>query len=101
MRSNLAFGTYPTCGYEMFAMLPQSPCRHEVDPVLAPLDGFGTVYSWTRVSIGDETTEVIAMADFREGRVRVTAPVLEGSMKIRSSVVLPPGATTAYAFVAG
>jgi hypothetical protein len=85
----------------MFPVLPQSPCGHEVEPVLAPLDEPGLVYSWTRVSIDDGTTEIIAMADFLEGRLRVTAPVLEGDVAIGSSVVLRPGVSTAYAFVSG
>ena len=96
----MEYGICPTCGYEMFPVLPQLPCGHEVAPMLEALDEPGIVYSWTRVWLDDGTSRVIAMVDFREGRVRVTAPVLDDDVEIGSSLRIRPGTTTPYAFVA-
>lgn len=75
----IEYGTCPTCGYVMLPVLPLSPCGHDDQPVLTPLDEPGVVYSWTTVRPGEEEPgKTLAMADFLDGRLRVTAPVLDG-----------------------
>lgn len=69
-------GTCPECGYRMVPVLTPPPCGHDVDPVRAPLDATGTVYAWTRVWSGDGASTLMAMVDFFDGGLRVTAPVM-------------------------
>jgi uncharacterized OB-fold protein len=59
----------------------------------------GVVYSWTRVWVGkDSQGQVLAMADFLDGRLRVTAPVLEASeIEIGDRVEVTSGVDTPLA----
>lgn len=101
-RGSLSYGRCPACGYVMFPLLTTSPCGHDREPDLVPLDEPGVVYSWTRVWKGeDEPGDVLAMADFLGGRLRVTAPMLdvEGTT-IGARVRLVTGRDTDYALVA-
>jgi uncharacterized OB-fold protein len=65
----------PVCHEASFPVHVLSPCGHGGDPILEPLTATGTVYSWTRSHSADGAT-LIAMADFLDGELRVTAPVL-------------------------
>lgn len=65
----------PACNQLTFPVHELSPCGHDADPVLVPFDEVGTVFSWTRTHQGDDVT-VIAMTDFLDGDLRVTAPVV-------------------------
>ncbi|MGH8913650.1 MAG: hypothetical protein ACRDZM_03945 [Acidimicrobiia bacterium] len=76
-RPQVEYGSCPVCGYVMLPVLEMSPCGHDAPPVLSPLDEAGVVYSWTRVW-PDDTGQTLAMADFLGGRLRVTAPLLDG-----------------------
>ena len=96
-RAEVEYGTCPVCGYVMLPVLAMSPCGHSAEPVLAPLDGVGVVYSWTRVW-SDETAQTLAMADFLDGRLRITAPVLgSGEVAIGDLVTASSGDDTPIA----
>lgn len=72
----LEYGRCPQCGTVEFPILPRPSCGHTVAPERIPLTAPGVVYSWTRVhGTPGEPPTVIAMADFLEGRLRVTAPM--------------------------
>ena len=72
----------------MLPVLDMSPCGHDAPPVLAPLTEPGTVYSWTRVWLGDDPDgRLIVMADFLDGALRVTAP-LDGTEIATGDAVL-------------
>ena len=65
----------PVCGHATFPVHALSPCGHEAEPIVAPLDDAGEVFSWTRTHQADGVTP-IAMTDFLGGELRVTAPVV-------------------------
>jgi uncharacterized OB-fold protein len=93
----LEYGSCPVCGYVMFPLLPQLPCGHDQNPTLTSLDEPGVVYSWTTVWRGeDQPDNVIAMADFLGGQLRITAPVLSGEVAIGDKVKLAEGKETPY-----
>jgi uncharacterized OB-fold protein len=69
------YGTCPTCGSLMLPVLALPPCGHDAPTTVTPLEGTGQVYSWTRAWSGEDST-LMAMADFFDGRLRVTAPVV-------------------------
>lgn len=97
MNGAVEYGTCPQCGDLSFPVLPLSPCGHGDEPQRRPLDEAGVVYSWTRVWAGDEST-LMAMADFLEGRLRVTAPVMDAEeIEIGAPVRVCPGLDTPYA----
>jgi len=70
------YGTCPTCGEAMLPVLELTPCGHDAAPTVRPLDSLGSIYSWTRTHPADGTGRLIAMADFLEGSLRVTGPVV-------------------------
>lgn len=74
------YGTCPTCGERMLPVLPFSPCGHDAPPIERPLDSIGVVYSWTATTTPDGP-RLMAMADFFDGALRVTGPVM-GAEKI-------------------
>jgi hypothetical protein len=61
----------------MFPVLPLSPCGHADEPSIEALDEPGTVYSWTRVALGEGDVQLLAMVDFLGGSLRVIAPVAD------------------------
>ena len=65
----------PVCDHATFPVHALSPCGHEAEPIVAPLEEAGAVYSWTRTHQGDGVTP-IAMTDFLGGELRVTALVV-------------------------
>lgn len=67
------FGECPECGYLMLPVPALSPCGHEAPARRAPLTQPGEVYAWTRAWSGDAPL-LMAMVDFFDGRLRVTAP---------------------------
>lgn len=69
------FGTCPECGYKTLPVLDLSPCGHDVEPSLAPLEAPGRVYSWTRSWSSPDDSRIIVMADFFDGELRVTGPL--------------------------
>jgi uncharacterized OB-fold protein len=69
------YGRCPRCGYLTLPVLELSPCGHDAEPQRELLDSAGTVYSWTRVWDTPESGHLMAMADFFDGALRVTAPV--------------------------
>lgn len=69
-------GTCPTCGMRMVPILALPPCGHETPPTIAPLDGPGVVYSWTRLWPSPDTSKLMVMADFLDGDLRITAPLV-------------------------
>ena len=74
------------------------PCGHDVEPERAPLDSIGSVYSWTRSRLGQHEV-LIVMADFFEGALRVTAPLLDDTEPaIGKAVRLVSGTGIPYAF---
>jgi hypothetical protein len=73
-----------------------SPCGHIEEPVVAELDECGEVYSWTKVTVGED--RVMVMADFFDGDLRVTAPLLSGAVAIGDVVCLVAGDSTPFAF---
>jgi len=97
-RETVDYGTCPTCGYVMLPVLPLSPCGHDEQPVFRPLNELGTVYSWTTVRLGEEMQEqTLAMADFLNGQLRVTAPVLNSNrVAIGDNVRVTVGRDTPY-----
>jgi len=66
----------PVCGQATFPVHALSPCGHDAEPILAPLEEAGEVFSWTRTHRSDGGVTPIAMADFFGGELRVAAPVL-------------------------
>jgi uncharacterized OB-fold protein len=76
-----------------------SPCGHDDEPERAPLDSPGIVYSWTRVWPTPESGRLMAMADFFDGALRVTAPVVDtGEVAIGDAVTAIIGSETPVAF---
>jgi hypothetical protein len=69
------YGLCPACGFLMYPVLEYLPCGHEGPPTLAPLEAAGIVYSWTRSWTGIDRATVIAMADFLDGALRISAPM--------------------------
>ncbi|MDP2624193.1 MAG: hypothetical protein Q8Q29_10395 [Actinomycetota bacterium] len=94
--SPVEYGTCPVCGYVMLPVLDRSPCGHREASELRPLDKPGVVYSWTVSRIAsDEDGTLLAMADFLDGRIRVTAPVLDAdAIGIGDEVDVVPGVDT-------
>ena len=74
MSTPAVYARCPICNEATFPVHQLSPCGHDADPVIAPLDESGEVFSWTRTHQADGVT-TIAMADFLGGELRVTAPV--------------------------
>ncbi|HJR93542.1 MAG TPA: hypothetical protein VJ938_13940 [Acidimicrobiia bacterium] len=94
------YGTCPVCGTVMLPVLDLSPCGHDAPPVRAPLTESGTVYSWTRVWLGDEPNgRLIVMADFLDGALRVTAPLDGAEIAIGDAVVLTAAEDVPYRLV--
>ena len=92
------YGTCPVCGYLMLPVLAQSPCGHEQAPLVAPMGEVGSVYSWTRVWLDADAGRLLAMADFLDGRLRVTAPLLDAdAVSIDDRVRVVRGTSTPYA----
>jgi uncharacterized OB-fold protein len=83
----------------MLPILALSPCGHEKAPTVTPLDQPGVVYSWTRVWLGsEENGRILAMADFLNGQLRVTAPVVGvDQIAIGDSVEVTVGTDTPLA----
>lgn len=69
-------GTCPTCGMRMVPVLELPPCGHDSPPSIVPLDGPGVVYSWTRLWSSAESSQLMVMADFFDGGLRITAPLV-------------------------
>lgn len=69
-------GTCPTCGVRMLPVLTLPPCGHDTPPSIAPLDAPGVVYSWTRVWPSSDESRLMVMADFFDGDLRITAPLV-------------------------
>ena len=65
----------PVCDHATFPVHVLSPCGHDAEPIVAPLEDAGEVFSWTRTHQADGVTP-IAMTDFLGGELRVTAPVV-------------------------
>ncbi|HSJ29001.1 MAG TPA: hypothetical protein VLB67_12400 [Acidimicrobiia bacterium] len=94
------YGRCPRCGYLTFPVLELSPCGHDDPPVRASLDATGTVYSWTRVWETPESGSLMAMADFFDGALRITAPVRDaGEIAIGDEVLAVSGTDTLVALV--
>ena len=82
----------------MLPVLQQSPCGHPEEPVGEPLNEAGVIYSWTKYHLGEDGPTLLAMADFLDGRVRVTAPVLDvAGIEIGDRVEVVVGRSTPYA----
>ena len=75
MAGPVQYGVCSTCGYLIFPVTVLQPCGHEGTPELRELDAEGVVYSWSRSWTGKETSVLIAMTDFLDGGLRITAPV--------------------------
>jgi uncharacterized OB-fold protein len=76
-RSKLASAQYARCTICNEAYFPVhalTPCGHDATPSLHTFEAPGTVYSWTR-SHGADGAVLIAMTDFLDGELRITAPV--------------------------
>ena len=69
-------GTCPVCGTRMFPILSFPPCGHDATPTIGPLDTPGIVYSWTRVWPSADSSRLMVMADFFDGDLRITAPLV-------------------------
>lgn len=69
-------GTCPICGMRMVPVLELPPCGHDAQPSISSLDGPGVVYSWTRLWSSAETSQLMVMADFFDGDLRITAPLV-------------------------
>lgn len=94
-------GTCPTCGMRMYPVLALPPCGHEAEPIVAPLDAAGVVYSWTRVWPTVETSRVMVMADFFDGGLRITGPLVGAdSVQIGDTVHAVAGTDTPVALEA-
>lgn len=93
-------GTCPTCGTRMFPILSLPPCGHDSTPSIAPLDTTGVVYSWTRVWMSPDTSRLMVMADFLDGDLRITAPLVgTDTIVIGGSVRAVVGTETPVALV--
>ena len=98
--ASVEYGTCPVCGTVMLPVLEMSPCGHDAPPVRAPLTEPGTVYSWTRVWLGDEPDgRLIVMADFLDGGLRVTAPLDGSEIAIGDAVLLTTADDVPYRLV--
>jgi uncharacterized OB-fold protein len=62
------------CDEAYFPLHTLTPCGHSAPPSLHSFTEPGEVYAWTR-SHGSGGAVLIAMADFLDGDIRVTAPV--------------------------
>ena len=58
----------------MLPVLELPPCGHDGPTAVMPLESIGIVYSWT-VTHTSGSPELMAMADFLDGMLRITAPV--------------------------
>lgn len=76
-QEQIEYGACTTCGYLSFPILALSPCGHEGEQARRPFEGDGEVYSWSRSWTGREESVLIAMADFLDGSIRVTAPMVD------------------------
>ena len=70
------YGVCPTCGYLMFPVTALQPCGHVGPAELLDLEAAGVVYSWSRSWTGRDASVLIAMVDFLDGGLRITAPVI-------------------------
>lgn len=92
----VAHGTCPECGSLMLPVLDLLPCGHDGPALVSPLTDVGTVYSWTRVWVGEQP-RLMAMVDFLDGALRVTAPLVgTTSVAIGDRVRLEVGDDTPY-----
>lgn len=84
----------------MLPVLALPPCGHAEPASIAPLDTPGVVYSWTRVWSTPESNRLMAMVDFFDGGLRVTAPVIEtDEVSIGDLVEARTGTDTPVVFV--
>lgn len=91
------YGTCPTCGMHTLPVQDLSPCGHDVEPVLAPLEAQGVVYSWTRSWSTPDDSRLIVMADFLDGALRVTGPLAgDGPVEIGDTVWAHVGTDSPY-----
>lgn len=72
--TSVEYGRCARCDALMLPVPTMAPCGHDEAVVRARLDETGTVYSWTRVYVGDKT-RIMVMADFLGDALRVTAPL--------------------------
>ena len=84
-----------TCGTPMFPVLSRLPCGHD-DVQLQQLDEVGVVYSWTESRLAGPDPEVMVMADFLDGMLRITAPLVTGTAEIGDLVVVVPAFDIPY-----
>ena len=76
------------CGEAYFPVHALTPCGHDGVPTVYPFTESGEVYAWTR-SYGADGSVLIAMTDFLDGDLRVTAPVKEAeSVEIGDRLVV-------------
>lgn len=95
---SLEYGVCGTCGYMMFPVLSLSPCGHPGRVARRALDETGIVYSWTRIRLGQD--RLLVMADFFDGGLRVTGPLLDADqVEIGDRVRLVEGVDSPYAFM--
>lgn len=93
------YGECTECGFLMLPIPALSPCGHSAPVETRPLSDTGVVYTWTRARLG-ASDQLMVMADFFDGRLRITAPLLESEqVSIGASVTLITGVNTPYAFV--
>lgn len=96
-RHSVEYGRCGTCGNLMFPVPEISPCGHSGKVETSPLEEPAFVYSWTRMRLGQD--RILVMADFFDGELRVTAPLLDAdSVEIGDRVRLVKGDDTPYAY---
>lgn len=96
-RQPVEYGRCAVCGYLMLPVPDIPPCGHRCVVETRPLEEPAVVYSWTRMRLGQD--QILVMADFFDGGLRVTAPLLDAdSVEIGDRVRLVEGNDTPYAF---
>jgi uncharacterized OB-fold protein len=91
------FATCTDCGKRMLPVLDLPPCGHDAPQEIAPLDTPGVVYAWTRAWSTLDQGTLMAMADFLDGSLRVTAPLVEAEEVAIGDEVVAVEAGGAYA----
>jgi len=96
--NQLRYARCSDCGYLMFPVPDLTLCGHDGGVELLPFEEPGQVYSRTRIPAMTESSVTMAMVDFLDGRIRVSAPVEAGDVRIGEEVRLVAGRATPYAF---
>ena len=99
MTDELSYIRCPACGHAAFPEHALPTCGHAGPGTSYSFTEEGQVYAWTRVH-GAGGTTLLAMADFLDGEVRVTAPLVgTAEVSVGDRVRVRRGAELPYELV--